>query len=433
MSNNQNSLGKHLKRVRKELGFKQHEITGGEITRNLISLIENNKTPLNEKTAKILAENMNKLLRKSNINMIIDPEDLLNPERYYAKKKVDQYINQFESAASDRDKEEKIKEIETFLINWDIPDKKTVAFGKIGDYYYSQKEFYKAYIYFIKAFENSIKISRPTVICTLILKITRCCLKLEKYDEAIHYSKIVLIYEEIIPEDLLSKILFNTALTYYHLELYSHSIDIIRKVEDKLNRIDGQKLFDLLTLKAICYKEMEEYEKGLNIHEKILTIIDDNLIEKKIIVLVNILNTLYGMNDKERVSECLNTILEFLNKLPSTNVYLCQIYYEIGCAYKFLDRYNEAEEYFEKSLEYAERKNNLTIQAKATLNLIDIYKMSNNKKKIDVLKEKVFGLVKKNLIQTNDNIIFKLILCYNQLGCIEKSNEIINFILNNKN
>ena len=33
------SSGKKIKKIRKELGLKQHEITGGEVTRNLISII----------------------------------------------------------------------------------------------------------------------------------------------------------------------------------------------------------------------------------------------------------------------------------------------------------------------------------------------------------------------------------------------------------
>ena len=53
------SVGQNLKRIRKELNLKQYAITGGKITRNLISLIENDKTPLYEDNAKIIAETMN--------------------------------------------------------------------------------------------------------------------------------------------------------------------------------------------------------------------------------------------------------------------------------------------------------------------------------------------------------------------------------------
>jgi len=37
------SPGKKLRRIRKDLKIRQHEITGGEITRELISIIENDK------------------------------------------------------------------------------------------------------------------------------------------------------------------------------------------------------------------------------------------------------------------------------------------------------------------------------------------------------------------------------------------------------
>lgn len=60
------SVGQNLKRIRKELNLKQYAITGGKITRNLISLIENDKTPLYEDNAKIIAETMNIALEEKN-------------------------------------------------------------------------------------------------------------------------------------------------------------------------------------------------------------------------------------------------------------------------------------------------------------------------------------------------------------------------------
>lgn len=86
------TVGQNLKRIRKELELKQYSITGGKITRNLISLIENDKTPLYEDNAKIIAENMNSNAMEKNMNIYIEPEDILDPKRYDAKK-MQMYIS----------------------------------------------------------------------------------------------------------------------------------------------------------------------------------------------------------------------------------------------------------------------------------------------------------------------------------------------------
>jgi transcriptional regulator with XRE-family HTH domain len=82
------TVGQNLKRIREELGLKQYEITGGEITRNLISIIENGKTPLYEINARIISENMNSIMEERGLDVYIEPEDILNPERYEAKKRL---------------------------------------------------------------------------------------------------------------------------------------------------------------------------------------------------------------------------------------------------------------------------------------------------------------------------------------------------------
>ncbi len=66
--------GKRLKKIRKALGLKQFEITGGLITRNLISIIENEKASLTDNVADILCVNINSICIKKGIDFSITPE-----------------------------------------------------------------------------------------------------------------------------------------------------------------------------------------------------------------------------------------------------------------------------------------------------------------------------------------------------------------------
>ena len=124
------SSGKKIKRIRKELGLKQHEITGGEVTRNLISIIENDKAALTEKVAKVIADNINMACSEQNIDYHVSAKYLLESEEYQAERVVDKYL---ENLAVDN--LQIVDEIEEFLIIYDLTDKKISIYEKIGDLY----------------------------------------------------------------------------------------------------------------------------------------------------------------------------------------------------------------------------------------------------------------------------------------------------------
>ena len=69
--------GEKIKKIRKDFKIKQSDITGGKITRNLISLIENNRAELTESTAKIICNSINSICEKRNIDFMMTSDDLL--------------------------------------------------------------------------------------------------------------------------------------------------------------------------------------------------------------------------------------------------------------------------------------------------------------------------------------------------------------------
>ena len=120
------SSGKKIKRIRKELGLKQHEITKGEVTRNLISIIENDKAALTEKVAKVIADNINMACSEQNIDYHVSAKYLLESEEYQAERVVDKYL---ENLAVDN--LQIVDEIEEFLIIYNLTDKKISIYAII--------------------------------------------------------------------------------------------------------------------------------------------------------------------------------------------------------------------------------------------------------------------------------------------------------------
>ena len=170
------SSGKKIKKIRKELGLKQHEITGGEVTRNLISIIENDKAALTEKVAKVIADNINMACNERNIDYHVSARYLLESEEYQAERVVDKYLENLSV-----DNLQLVDEIEEFLMIYDLTDKKRSIYEKIGDLYKEIKDYYKSYTYYIKAFESIRKDNIDDMAAMLILKLSNCCKLNYKY------------------------------------------------------------------------------------------------------------------------------------------------------------------------------------------------------------------------------------------------------------
>ena len=150
LKNNEITIGQNLKRIRKGLNLRQYEIAGEQVTRNLISLIENDRTPIYHNVATIISKNMNKIIHERGIDIYIQPEDILNPNRYDARKQANFYIEKLQHHLDEKiyDFElEELNKIETFLNKWNFIDKKVKTYDLLGDIYYNAKDSIREYYY----------------------------------------------------------------------------------------------------------------------------------------------------------------------------------------------------------------------------------------------------------------------------------------------
>ena len=79
------SPGQKIKKIRKDLKINQKDVSGGKITRELISIIENDKSTLTPAVAEIIAENINKICRERNLDYTLSSEYLLEDVREQTK------------------------------------------------------------------------------------------------------------------------------------------------------------------------------------------------------------------------------------------------------------------------------------------------------------------------------------------------------------
>ncbi|HAK42927.1 MAG TPA: hypothetical protein DCM59_09855, partial [Clostridium sp.] len=181
------SSGQKIRKIRKELKINQKEITAGKIARELISMIENDKSTLTPAVAQIITDNINKICKEKNIDFSLSAEYLLEDVDVQTDKIASKYID-FLSINEDnisKDFSKDIEEIELFLIKYDVPKKKMIIYEKIGDIFKKQRKYNKSYIYYIKAFENHNGLFNDIRLFSILQKLGGICIYLGKDKEAL--------------------------------------------------------------------------------------------------------------------------------------------------------------------------------------------------------------------------------------------------------
>lgn len=425
------SPGENLKKIRKSLNLKQYEITGGEITRNLISLIENNKTPLYDHTARLICKNINDIANKRNLEVYIDVNDILNPEYFEAKKTGEEHIAKLNYFIENKDTKSiktEIINVEDFLRTWDMPKIKSNIYKIIGNYYYSLNKFHESYLYYIKSFENEIRLVNYNDLAMIICKIMNSCIRLGKYNIALNYSNTIDNLKNKVSINTYTRILYSKSLCYKYLSQYDDCIDIITELETIITNKELFKYIDVMTLKALCYKNKKMYGDALNIYIKLIALLNSNMIEQKLMILGNIIVIYRLLKFRTKVLEYLNIFTSLINNLNSTSIYLAQSKYELALTYEYLNDQELHEKYLIESLYDAKKIKDIDTIGRVINQLTSIFVTNKVITNFDV-KNEILYLLKNNLLKSDNESIFQFMSYYNKTHMYEELDEIINLML----
>ena len=423
------SSGKKIKRIRKELGLKQHEITKGEVTRNLISIIENDKAALTEKVAKVIADNINMACSEQNIDYHVSAKYLLESEEYQAERVVDKYL---ENLAVDN--LQIVDEIEEFLIIYDLTDKKISIYEKIGDLYNDIKDYYKSYTYYIKAFESIKKDKIDDGAAILILKLINCCKVNNKFKEALEFCKLPLKNETFISMDIKLEILLNKAEILMLLREYDYSLDEIESIEEFTEEFTEEYLFDLNILKGQCYRENKYYRDALEVYRSLKVKIE-NLDKNKILYInIKIIAIYILLRDNRNIRKYIDESLMLISS--KRGLYKeekgADIFSGLAKGFKFINEDEKAAEYYNHAIYSAKRNKQYTILLDSLENLFEIYEKKKDIDEIDNIKNELLELISTKALNNENKMIFKVIGFYNVMDDKESIEGIVSFILNHQ-
>lgn len=374
------TVGENLRRIRKDLDLKQHEIAGEDITRNLISLIENDKAILYDTAANIIAKNINRIMNERNSNIFIKPEDLLNPERYDARKKANTYIEMLENSLAKKELNvelEELNEIEAFLNHWDIVDKKVRIYELLGDIFYVSNNLSKEYYYYFKALEASYDHPNMKARYKLALKLVYNCIVTGKNEEAINLCNYMLLSQKDMPDRVVGIFYYNSALAHRKLDDIDKCLKELNNAKEFISD-DGKELKKILMLEGISYFKTKNYNKAIKSYEKILELCyEKNSLDETCATYINIIQIYMKKNDKDNVLKYFDKVMIMLPYLNEDSFYLPEIYYEISNIYFYLKNYETCEKYLNAALALSKKNGMHYLYKKFISSLLDLYIEAN--------------------------------------------------------
>lgn len=423
------TFGDKLKTIRIKYNLRQDELSGNDITRNLISEIETDKANITKKTAEIIIKNLNEIAKKKHFEITETIEYLLESELQQANKILDKYINELRAliVCKDNSFTNELKEVERFLINWDIRDKKITIYELAGDYFYNKNDFYKSVLYYERALELTNKVALNEGLLTLLRKLSVVYTYIYKYVESINCCEFALEHFKDMTQSSSVIFLYNKALAYKKLGNLEGALENLSKAEKILDKSDTKKLFLVLNNKANCLYRLEKYEDSLAIFNRILRLYESDT-EKNILIRVNIINNYMELNNIDKVQQQLNEIIKQMASYLASSEYSSEIYFEIGKIYNYLNNEKLEEEFLKKSIEISYERSNYDLFFSAVRYLIELYTKSNDVNQMSMLKDKVFEMASRNQ-KINEKSMFLIIGFFCKNKDISSINEILNFSL----
>lgn len=434
MNTNVITAGEKLKEIRKKYKIKQYELSGNKLTRNMISMIETDRAGLTKETAEILIENIYRICEERSIECDVTLEYLLESAECQAKKICEEFIKLLNAAPErvfESDFEKSINGIQKLLDKYKLKNEKITIYTRLGRIFSNSCDFYRAYTYFLRAYESSSDLFNDPKLIYIIINITHCCNHLKRYKEMLDFSRLAYIYMDNISQDQEYKLKFNNVKAFKNLKDYDSALNELEDIENTFkNKLNSDLLakIEIMILKANCLKEKGFYIDSLQIHKKILSLIEND-IEIYLVTLCNIIEIYIEMNDSKNLKEYIDKSIFSLKQYKQLEgkKYSSEIYNDIALGCYTINKFEMSKIYYNEAVKEAKKYKKTDIISSAMEKLLNIAIKNNSNDEVYDLKNQLLEAMSLNLIPINNLLIFEYIKYFNTIGDRETINDIVNF------
>lgn len=423
--------GEKIKKIREEFNIKQEDLAGGEITRNLISIVENNKANLTEATAIILANNINKICKNQNLNFSVSKEYLIEDVVSQAKKIAEDYIAYIDNLSKEdiNNINDKLYEINFFCANYRLGDKKAELYTAIGKKFKLNRQYVKAFDYYLKSFEST---SDKNMVIKSLLNLGICNIYLSKYEEAINYLNLILDLESSMEDRYYAN--FNIALCYKKLNKFEGALETLMKITENHNDILSnmqQWYVRVNLLRGNCQYELKQFNKAISTFNDVLRL--DNLGRDEVLILLSLGDVYRSVKDYTKLEKICKKVLKLIN-FPNglDSNYESDICLSLAKNLRSLNGYQDVIlSLLLKGLEsFKAGKSAICFEDVETMikDLLDIFIINNDEPNINYLKNEFFELIEKDAIPKMNTVALRFIKYYNVKGERKEIENLIDFL-----
>lgn len=422
--------GEKIKNIRNRFDIRQEDITGGDITRNLISIIENNKANLTEPVAKILVYNINNICKERNIDFSVTEEYLLEDVVSQAKKIADEYIEEINALKENEitSVKEKLFEIDVFLKKYKTDEKKALLYRAIGKKFLEIKQYSRAFEYFLKAYESAVTKGSTT---NALIKLGICCMYLSKYEDAINYYNLLLDLNDDPNMQYIAK--FNLAICNEKLQKYDETIALLSDIMENHNEVltnSHEKNINTNVLMATCLYKMKAFNKSITLYKELLKKVECE--KDEVFILTSLANVYAEIKDYAKLEKVCEKIKNKIrNDIHFMNLYECTVYTYLARNLIAIKDREGAKDLLIKSIE-AFKTGISTIYLeeieKVFIDLLDMLVEDDDEDGIDYLKTEFFELIQKEMFPKGSITALKFIKYYNEKNNKAEVSSIIAFL-----
>jgi len=399
------SPGQKIKGIRNKLNINQVELEQIGVSRNFISMVENDKRSLSGDTLEKLIEFFNAKSLLEGIELNLNKEDLLLSEEDEAKNYC---LKQLETNLT----VDEISDVIYISEKYKLIDVLSKAYTQKGNHLYNTNKYTSAFIFYNKALEIYISTQNDLLKPFIYNKLGKCKTMELSYKEALSYFFKCLFYSKEI-SDITStqNCLYNLALVYKKVGDYDNSLIYINEYISVCNTTNNfNDYIEGIILKSNCYLAKKEYEVALKIYNE-LTDKYNNKLGNLLGYIYNNYGLIYlNLNDYKQSLEYFDNAIKFkeLNDIQS----LSHTFIDKSKVYITQGLKNEAILLIEKGIDLAKKYSDKEYVLSGYLLLEDLYVSLSNTEKLKGIYLDLINYLNCTNIDTVTDIYIKLSILY---------------------
>lgn len=401
-----------LIKIRRIIGAKQHHIAGNELTRSLVSQIENGKIKLVPNTAQILANNINKIIKEKNIDYEeVTPEYLLEDKYCQIRKVANKYITDLKILKTEEHSpaffHEKIFEIESFMSNYNVESiLKSKVYKLISDIHFKKlNEPVESSFKLSLSIDFALNANQYETVIELMIESLREHDANELHSEQLRILRLALaIYENnhLEDKDTLKRLYYNIAWCYKKLNKFTESIYYLDLLINSF-QFKHYQILDLYVLKANCLLEKRNILPAEQLYHDALYIAFDNDNPAVVSRIYNNLAQLYRYKqDRIKSLEYTNKSLLIKNEISEED-YSNTLYHAIENFIE-LNEIDLVSNYYPRVLKSLKKVNSKTRYEEILLKIFSYFFENNIDKHLEVILNSLEVDMKTNYIANRELI-----------------------------